>query len=331
VYTDVVCDNGQFCDGEETCDPEEGCQDGPDPDCDDDNACTTDSCDPEIENDDGTSGACVYTPIDPEKCNDENECTEDSCDPKTGDCVHEPRCEVDSDCEDDGDGCTTDTCVEGCCVPVPLRCRMTGGGHSSTEDGANRYTWGGQVGSPTADQPQPCGEWTHRQHQGPDGLRFTFHAGTASAPSGTEIDLVKCCDPGWCDPALPAPAKQIDFEGIGTFKNVTDPNGVLGDVEPGESFHWFEVHAEDLGEPGSHDMPPNGEKICPAEGHAGDSASCDCPDFYRITIFKGFNPNKKEKPNKTKAIYSEFTYLAGGNHQIHPALEGEHNCHGGGH
>ncbi len=316
---DADCDDGDVCTDDECVD---GCCVYPcntEP-CDDDDPCTTaDTC---------SNCECVGGP--PPNCDDGEECTDDSCDPKIG-CVNDRQCEVDSDCEDDGDSCTTNVCNEdGCCVPAPLRCRMTGGGHSPNEENANRYTWGGQVGSPTADQPQPCGEWTHRQHRGPDDLRFTFHAGTASAPDGTEIDSVQCCDAGWCDPALPAPAKQIDFAGIGTFKNISDPNGVLGDVEPGESLHWFEVHAEDLGEPGSHDMPPNGEKICPAQGHAGDSASCDCPDFYRITIFKRFNPDKKEKPNKTEVIYSEFTYLAGGNHQIHPPLEGKHNCHGGG-
>lgn len=41
----VTCDNGTFCDGVETCDPEVGCVEGAPPDCDDDNACTADSCD----------------------------------------------------------------------------------------------------------------------------------------------------------------------------------------------------------------------------------------------------------------------------------------------
>src|SRR5262245_25271285 len=48
-------------------------------DCDDMNACTTDTCDP--------ATGCVYTPVD---CNDHNACTADTCDPAIG-CVHTPR------------------------------------------------------------------------------------------------------------------------------------------------------------------------------------------------------------------------------------------------
>jgi hypothetical protein len=44
-------------------------------DCDDDNACTEDSCD--------SATGCAYTPI---ECDDGNACTADSCDPDTG-CV----------------------------------------------------------------------------------------------------------------------------------------------------------------------------------------------------------------------------------------------------
>lgn len=74
--------------------------------CDDGNACTADTCDPE-------TGDCVYTPI---VCNDGNSCTSDACDPETG-CTHEAV-----DC-DDGNECTIDTCdpVTGC-VHAPVSC-----------------------------------------------------------------------------------------------------------------------------------------------------------------------------------------------------------------
>ena len=90
-----------------------------------------------------------------------------------------------------------------------------------TGDGENSYTAGGQAGANTGQQPQPKGEWTHTQKNGPAGS-FTFHAGTASSPLGSEIDVIRCSDPGGCKPSgdPPSPARQLDFDGIGTFKNI---------------------------------------------------------------------------------------------------------------
>lgn len=59
--------------------------------CNDGNACTTDSC---------SGGVCSNTPI---SCNDGNACTQDTCDSTSG-CVH-----TTISC-DDGFLCTTDTC-----------------------------------------------------------------------------------------------------------------------------------------------------------------------------------------------------------------------------
>lgn len=70
----------------------------PNLDCNDGNACTADSCDPEQ--------GCVHTTI---SCTDRDLCTNDSCNPTVG-CVHAPvNC-------DDGNRCTQDTCspVNGC-------------------------------------------------------------------------------------------------------------------------------------------------------------------------------------------------------------------------
>ena len=64
--------------------------------CEDNDACTTDTCDP--------AGGCVNTPIDPGvACDDDNACTTESCDPING-CTNTP---VDPNvtCED-GDACT---------------------------------------------------------------------------------------------------------------------------------------------------------------------------------------------------------------------------------
>jgi hypothetical protein len=217
-------------------------------------------------------------------------------------------------------------------VPEPGECRVTGGGvdefgnwdhtmakghDNNGNGGVNRYTCGGQAGAPTGSQPQPYGEWTHHQVRGPDG-RWVFHAGTASAPPGTFITLIDCADPDNCEPARRAPFKQINFLGVGTFRNIFDgPN--LGDAEARETFHAFEVHIEDLGEPGNNNRQKNPGPNCEDAGYEGTLANCDCPDFYRITIYEAFDPDS-EDPNMTDVIYEVYGYLDGGNFQIHPPV-----------
>ena len=147
----TFCDNGLFCDGLESCDPVAGCQPGTAPcigqtcdennddccernaDCDDGDACTIDSCDPDI--------GCLYIPL---ECDDNNLCTHDDCDPVAG-CVNTPvNCDdnnlcTDDDCDpvagcvnmpndlnscDDGDACNGgELCVGGIChAGTPLDC-----------------------------------------------------------------------------------------------------------------------------------------------------------------------------------------------------------------
>jgi len=236
--------------------------------------------------------------------------------------------------------------------PPPIECRMTGGGVS--EDGeillpeldkkgilvegtaaeaddemaealdsiVDRYQFGGQVGAPTASQPQPYGEWTHHQQKGPMGM-FTFHAGTASAPEGTEIDIVTCSDPGYCDPARPAPAKQIDFEGVGTFKNMQ--SGPLQDVvvpdknKVKRTLHYFRVHVEDIGEPGPGGKQPESPDCnhvigTPIDPLAGDCENC--ADVYQIEIYEDDSREPGEVP-----IYSVGGFIDNGNLQIHPPIK----------
>ena len=203
---------------------------------------------------------------------------------------------------------------------------MTGGGVDTTntwdgseakgnhwkDSGVDRYTFGGQAGAPTGAQPQPYGEWTHHQQRGPSG-NFVFHAGTASAPPGTEIDWIGCSDPGWCVQARPAPAKQIDFEGVGTFKNVRRAPAHMDHVVAGDTFHWFEVHIEDLGEPGKAGKVEPASENCPLGGSHGMLADCDCPDFYHIRIHATADPG-------SPVMYEVFGYITGGNLQIHPPV-----------
>jgi len=213
-------------------------------------------------------------------------------------------------------------CKDLTCGGAPLECRVTGGGNdtsttwngtfASGDDSVDRYTFGGQAGAPTAAQPSPFGEWTHHQQSGPDG-DFVFHAGTASAPPETRIARVTCSDPGWCAPALEAPAKQIDFIGIGQFKNIKKPPPALKNVIVGVTLHWFEVHIEDLGEPGRGGKIDPPASFCPTDGSFGLIANCDCPDYYTITIHAGSDPG-------SAIIYKIKGYITGGNLQIHPPI-----------
>jgi uncharacterized repeat protein (TIGR01451 family) len=252
-------------------------------------------------------------------------------------------------------GSLTDSDPSHYCNPPPqeLGCRVTGGLNDvfATAVGDNRYTAGGQAGANTAQQPQPKGEWTHNQQSGPAG-DFTFHGGTSSAPEGTEIDVIRCSDPGGCAPSgnPPSPLKQIDFDGIGTFRNI----GKQGDKIPdfvlnganvtaegngNENFdgtlHWFEVNIDDLGEPGNTNPMKNpgdaDTNLCPLIGFgekgATPLAECSCSDFYRITIYDGVNaadvvknPDGSIDPsqmNRTDVIYQVWGYIDGGNLQLH--------------
>lgn len=146
VYTPnhALCNDGQFCNGGETCAPSDpnadsfGCVEGTPPTCNDDIACTTDTCDPQAN---GGAGACVYTSNHafcndgqycngaetcqpgnpganslgcvagtPPTCNDSIDCTTDSCDPLAnggaGGCVYIPNHAYCADLV----ACTDDAC-----------------------------------------------------------------------------------------------------------------------------------------------------------------------------------------------------------------------------
>ena len=251
----------------------------------------------------------------------------------------------------------TATCNENCMIIEPLACRFTGGGvdtdlnwdHTLEDgkmirngagnlpEGIDRYQFGGQAGASTVLPPDPSGEWTHSQQRGPSG-RFTFHGGTSSAPEGTRIVDVRCSDPNNCNPARKAPAKQLDFDGIGTFKSIgkgsNSPTWEIGNANVTSeghgnqtfdgTYHWFEVNVDDLGERGSFNTGAPNAAECPSSGFGEKGAkvlaNCDCPDYYRITIYDGVDGAtlKASGPNKTNIIYEVFGYIDGGNLQIHP-------------
>ncbi len=87
------CDDDTVCNGVATCNGRGECVPGAPPPMDDDNECTTDSCDP--------VRGVVHEPI---PVDDDDECTIDECDPRTGTIAHTS---IDAD---DGDDCTYDRC-----------------------------------------------------------------------------------------------------------------------------------------------------------------------------------------------------------------------------
>ena len=74
------CDDTIFCNGAEVCVAGQ-CEAGIPPDCDDDVACTSDTCDPGLDE-------CLHVPND-DACDDGNACTADTCDADIG-CQHPP-------------------------------------------------------------------------------------------------------------------------------------------------------------------------------------------------------------------------------------------------
>ena len=130
VPNQVECADGDFCTAGDTC-ADGACVPGEQIQCDDENLCTDDTCEPlagcvhspnAADCDDGNEctvgdhceiGQCLFvTTLD---CNDDNPCTGDSCSADGG-CQYTF---VDAAC-DDGDSCTiNDQCVQGACMSGP--------------------------------------------------------------------------------------------------------------------------------------------------------------------------------------------------------------------
>lgn len=134
-----LCDDDLYCNGVETCDPVLGCKPGTPPLCDDQLACTVDSCDEQ-------SDSCVHAPNDalcddglycngvetcdplagcipgiPPVCDDGIDCTTSRCDEATDACVHQPN---DNLCLDQNVCNGVETCDPqlGCQPGTPLIC-----------------------------------------------------------------------------------------------------------------------------------------------------------------------------------------------------------------
>lgn len=180
----------------------------------------------------------------------------------------------------------------------PGDCRVTAGGN---KDGYNipcalksngmpdkncvkdiSHTWGGQAGAP----PRIDGNWTHH-YKASKKDNFGFHS--------NDLFCIECSDPGpHCDPARFAPNRQIDFSGIGRF---THKKGGYAALPDGPL--CFQVHLEDIGEPGRGGKWPISVaegldcEHCPGtpivNGDPDDlfsQSDCrDCTDYYEIKIY----------------------------------------------
>jgi len=90
---DSKCDDGLWCNGAETCDPAKGCQPGTAPDCSDGIDCTIDSCNEDADE-------CEHS-ADDSKCDDDDACTIDTCDPLTGCTYEDVDCDDGDPCTED--------------------------------------------------------------------------------------------------------------------------------------------------------------------------------------------------------------------------------------
>jgi hypothetical protein len=149
VASDGACDDHNACTIAESCQGGE-CVPAGLLNCDDDNVCTTDSCDPQsgclhmlnnapcndqdvcTTGDHCNLGECIGGGSLP--CNDSNPCTDDSCQADVG-CTFTPNTK---DC-DDGNACTVgDMCKNGWCLPgPPLSCQDD---NPCTDDGCQPET-----------------------------------------------------------------------------------------------------------------------------------------------------------------------------------------------
>lgn len=98
------CNDGDDCNGKDSC-VAGACQDGTPPDCDDNEACTADSC---------SANGCEHTPLTGQPCNDGDPCTVDDK------CNAQGKCAAGTPIKcDDGEFCTNDACKDGVCVNTP--------------------------------------------------------------------------------------------------------------------------------------------------------------------------------------------------------------------
>lgn len=240
---------------------------------------------------------------------------------------------------------------------IPGACRVTYGGNDKNGNispgsfGQNCakikgvescYTFGGQVGAPTADPAKggPFGEHTHHQVSGAAG-DFVFHAGTRSSLKSTRITATACKDPGAIQPARAnASFKQIDFEGTGSFRTLSATakqyliaNGAPADINTdnaSDKIYYFRVDMVDAGEPGNkgknHEQnacrqfldADQNNPLATADPLLLDyvSGGGSCADVYQFYVCPSELPCEQNQ-----AMYAVRAFLTGGNIQMHKVIK----------
>jgi MYXO-CTERM domain-containing protein len=192
-------------------------------DCDDDNPCTKDDCDPATgcthsnvagdcsdadlctTGDTCKGGECVGTAV---TCAPLDDChVAGACDSNTGVC-DDPRADDDSEC-DDGGG----TCAAGKCIPLPGGAGGMGAGGAGEPGGAGEGTGGSVVTPQGGDNGMPVGG--EGSEPGGGGAPGGPGKGGTSTTGGTDVvneggeagidpDRVFVRDPGGCSCSVPS-------------------------------------------------------------------------------------------------------------------------------
>ena len=171
--------------------------------CDDGSVCTLDGCDPlagcfviPTDCDDGdpctadacseATSLCLHAPTD---CDDGDPCTADACAPGAG-CTHDPApcCATDPDC-DDGDPCTVDACAAGACTHAPACCTPDVWSEDFDDGTADGWTFAGQGAAGWSVAP-PFGPATSPALWFGDPASGGFDVGTSSGDATTPSFLV---------------------------------------------------------------------------------------------------------------------------------------------
>src|SRR5690606_15906430 len=209
VAAGTTCQDGDACNGDELCDGAGSCQAGIAPDLDDQNPCTTDSCDPQsgpthtpaptgIDCADGdvcngaetcdSSGTCAAgTPL---EVDDENPCTADSCDATGG--VSNTPVAAGTSC-DDGNACNGVSICDGAAACVAGMPPLVDDGNPCTADSCDPL---GGVIHVNVSAGVACGDGNAC-----NGDELCDGSGTCQAGMAPPVDDGNPCTADACDPS----------------------------------------------------------------------------------------------------------------------------------
>ncbi len=197
------CEDGNPCSLADTC-KAGSCAAGPGKVCNDNEACTSDSCNPAV--------GCVYTPLnDAAICSDGNACTDkDAC--AGGKCTGLPV--ADNLVCNDGDACSVgDACASGKCVP---KMAAADGASCSTSDGCvaagPKCLSGKCQGGNACDDGNPC-TLDNCTQNGPGGKTCANVPMAEDAPcsDGDQCTINEACKAGVCKAATSACTVAASF------------------------------------------------------------------------------------------------------------------------